>query len=194
MGKQLGFYIDQSSCSGCKACQTACKDKNDLEYGQLFRQVTETCGGTFTPKGSAYTQDVFAYYTSISCNHCDNPLCVKNCPKGAMHKRPEDGVVVVDQEKCTGCRICVKVCPYGAPQYSTVKQKVTKCDFCLDMLAKGEEPACVAACPLHAIKFGEIQELRKEFGELACTRDMASSSVTGPNLVIKPHRGALEQE
>lgn len=190
MGKQLGFYIDQSRCSGCKACQIACKDKNDLEVGRLFRRVSETKGGSFAPSGKAYIQDVFAYYTSIACNHCEDPKCVKNCPSGAMNKRTEDGVVVVDESKCVGCRYCTWACPYGAPQYNPSKGKMSKCDFCLDLQDKGEEPACVAACPLQVIEFGPIEELRKKYGSLADVKDLTPSSVTKPNIVIKPHKGA----
>ncbi len=190
MGKQLGFYIDQRRCSGCKACQVACKDKNGLEVGRLFRHVSETKGGSFVPSGKAYSQNVFAYYTSIACNHCEDPKCVTNCPSGAMNKRVEDGIVVVDESKCIGCRYCTWACPYGAPQYNASIGKMTKCDFCFDLIAKGEEPACVAACPLQVIEYGPIDELREKYGSLADVKGLPDSSVTKPNLVINPHIGA----
>ena len=104
MADQLGFVIEQERCMGCKACQAACKDKNDLEVGQLWRRVTEVSGGGYFEDGNAIRQHVYAFWTSMSCNHCENPRCVQNCPTGAMHKRAEDGVVVVDQDKCIGCR------------------------------------------------------------------------------------------
>src|SRR4026209_2056194 len=93
--KQLGFYIDQANCTGCKACQTACNDKHDLPDA--------TCRAT-----------VFGYYTSISCNHCEDPICVEVCPSQAM-KKGENGIVSIDPEVCIGCRYSEMAWPPSAP-------------------------------------------------------------------------------
>ena len=108
---QLGFYFDQTLCNGCKACQIACKDKHDTPIGVNWRRVVEYSGGTWNvnPDGT-FNQDVFTYYTSISCNHCENPICVQVCPTTAMHKE-EGGIVKVDPTKCVGCRFCEWACP-----------------------------------------------------------------------------------
>ncbi|EKL04714.1 4Fe-4S binding domain protein, partial [Vibrio cholerae HC-17A1] len=115
MSTQYGFYIDSSRCTGCKTCELACKDFKNLSPEVNFRRIYEYAGGDWTEQDGVYTQNVFAYYLSISCNHCDDPACVKVCPSGAMHKR-EDGFVVVNEEVCIGCRYCHMACPYGAPQ------------------------------------------------------------------------------
>ena len=191
MAKQLGFYIDQNYCTGCKACQTACKDKNDLPVGVTWRRVAEYTGGAWTTDANTDTFEphVFTYYTSISCNHCDDPVCVKVCPTSAMHKG-DDGIVTVDAGKCVGCRYCEWACPYGAPQFNPESGVMTKCNFCQDYLAEGKDPACVAACPSRLLKFGEIEDLRAEFGDTANIEPLPDPSITKPNLVITPHRQA----
>jgi anaerobic dimethyl sulfoxide reductase subunit B (iron-sulfur subunit) len=191
MAKQLAFYVEQKHCVGCKTCQVACKDKHDLKIGQLFRRVSETAGGDFQIKGPAVIPAVYAYWTSISCNHCQKPVCVANCPVGAIQKQTEDGIVVIDQEKCVGCRICVKSCPYGAPQYNKETRKAGKCDFCRDELAAGRPPACVASCPLRALDFGLLTVLQQKYGKVNETQGLPPAGQTQPALVIGPHRDAL---
>lgn len=188
--QQLGFHVDMSVCLGCKTCVIACKDKNDLDVGQNFRRVVEIEGGDYINVGNAVAPNVFAYWISISCNHCDNPKCVANCPTGACAKG-ENGIVAIDQEKCIGCRYCTWSCPYGAPQYNPSKGKTNKCNLCADLLAKGEEPACQAACPVRAITVGPIDELRRKFGGTADLVGLPSSSLTRPNIIFTPHRDAV---
>lgn len=131
-----------------------------------------------------YQQNVFAYYLSISCNHCDDPACAKVCPSGAMHKR-EDGFVVVNEEVCIGCRYCHMACPYGAPQFDEVKGHMTKCDGCYERVAEGKKPICVESCPLRALDMGPIEELRAKYGTLAEIAPLPSAEYTHPNIVLK---------
>ena len=84
MSKQYAFYINSSACSGCKTCQVACKDKHDLDVGILWRRVYEVSGGDWIQDGDAWTPNVFAYYVSISCNQCEEPICVSSCPTKAL--------------------------------------------------------------------------------------------------------------
>ena len=93
----VGFYLDMTRCIGCRACQVACKDKNRLEVGTLYREVHSYTVGTFP--------EVDGYSYSFGCNHCEEPICLKNCPTGAIYRAP-DGTVVQDQSKCIGCRMC----------------------------------------------------------------------------------------
>jgi len=191
MANQLGFYFDANQCTGCKACQIACKDKSDLPVGVTWRRVAEFIGGSWVqnPDGS-YDHSVFAYYTSVACNHCENPLCVQVCPTQALWKRDEDGIVQVDASKCIGCRYCEWACPYGAPQFNEQIGVMTKCNFCVDYIDAGAPPACVAACPSRALEFGDIEELRAQHGELAEVAPLPEANITQPNLVINPHHSA----
>ncbi len=177
---QLGFYYNVDRCSGCKTCQIACKDIHDSPVGVLDRRVSECEAGTFpNPR---------AFFVSIACNHCADPLCVENCPSGAMHKRSEDGRVLNDPERCLGCRMCVWSCPYGAPSYSEESHRIEKCDLCKDLVERGEQPACVASCLMRAIEFGDVDELRAKYGSNADILGLPDSRKTKPSIVIKPHR------
>ncbi len=191
MSVQYGFYIDSSRCTGCHACEMACRDKNNSEPGENYRTVSETRGGGFAPSGDSYAQNVFAYWTSIACNHCDHPGCVKACPTNAMHKREEDGIVLVDHDRCIGCKFCHANCPYRAPKFSEELGKTVKCDLCIDLVKQNKLPACVDACPFGCIEFGEIEDLRAKYGNLADISNLPSSKITNPNLVIRPHAGAI---
>lgn len=188
--KQYGFYIDSSKCTGCKTCQLSCKDVKDLGVDRSFRRVYEYAGGNWVEENGTYRQDVFAYYTSIACNHCDEPACAKVCPSGAMHKRKEDGFVIVDEDVCIGCKHCANACPYGAPQFDAEQGHMTKCDGCYERVAEGLDPVCVGSCPLRALEFGPIAELRKKYGTNADVAPLPSSLITKPNIVIKPNRHA----
>lgn len=185
--KQFGFYIDSSKCTGCKTCQLSCKDVKDLNVGTNYRRVYEYAGGGWVKDGDAWRQDVYAYYVSIACNHCAEPACTKVCPSGAMHKR-EDGFVVVDTDTCIGCRYCAMACPYDAPQYNAQKGHMTKCDGCYERVADDKPPVCVTSCPLRALAFGPIEELRAKYGSLAEVAPLPPSSLTKPNIIIKPNR------
>lgn len=193
MTKQLGFYFEQKNCTGCKTCQTACKDKNDLEIGQLYRKVYEVAGGAYEKKGAAVVPEVYAFWVSVSCNHCINPACVKSCPVGALQKRPEDGIVTLERERCIGCRRCIKSCPYEALQYDPSAKKVGKCDFCMDELASGKDPVCVAACPMRALGYGPLEALQQKYGTCSQTKGMPDPDMIQPALVITPHRNAVSK-
>jgi anaerobic dimethyl sulfoxide reductase subunit B (iron-sulfur subunit) len=191
MTKQMAFYFDASACNGCKACMVACKSKNQLPVGINWRRVTEYGGGSWVTDPDDRTRvlpnNIFAYAVSISCNHCENPICVESCPTSAMHKR-DDGIVVIDEGQCIGCRYCEWACPYGAPQFDASAGVMTKCNFCEDIVAEGETPYCVAACPMRALDYGELDELRAKYGETAAIEPLPSADLTKPALVVTPHR------
>ncbi|WP_058910077.1 DMSO/selenate family reductase complex B subunit [Entomohabitans teleogrylli] len=187
---QYGFFVDSSRCSGCKTCQVSCKDKKELDVGPKFRRVYEYGGGDWIQSGKAWIHNTFSYYLSIACNHCDDPTCVKGCPTGAMHKREQDGLVVVNQEVCVGCRYCEMRCPYGAPQFDADKKVMAKCDGCYDRVEQGLPPVCVESCPQRALDFGPIGELRKRYGAQNAFAPLPDPALTRPNLIVKPHPSA----
>jgi anaerobic dimethyl sulfoxide reductase subunit B (iron-sulfur subunit) len=184
---QYGFFVDSSRCSGCKTCQVSCKDKKDLDVGPKLRRVYEYGGGSWIKEGNAWINNTFGYYLSIACNHCDEPTCVQGCPTGAMHKRKEDGLVVVNEDLCVGCRYCELRCPYGAPQFDSTRKIMLKCDGCYDRLEQGLRPICVDSCPQRALDFGEITELRAKYGSENEIAPLPSARFTKPNLIVKAH-------
>ncbi len=188
--EQLAFYVDLDSCTGCKACQIACKDKNDLDLDIMWRRVLEYSGGDWTMQGEAWLTTAFAYSVPVSCMHCEEPPCVDVCPSGGLTKRDADGVVLIDQDKCLGCRYCEWSCPYGAMQYDSDAGKMTKCDFCADYLAEGLAPACVDACPMRALDYGPLEELRAKYGDLDEVAPLPEAALSSPAVVFGPHREA----
>lgn len=187
--KRLAFYFDSSACSGCKTCQMACKDKNDLGPGQVWRRVYEVTGGDWEKQGSTWKQNIFAYNLSMSCNHCDDPICAKNCPTKALHKR-EDGIVQIDQDLCVGCKYCAWVCPYGAPQFNPDKGVMGKCDFCADYIDEGKRPSCVDACPMRALDCGEYEALLNKYGSSEHIYPLPDQTITLPSFFVKAHKSA----
>jgi anaerobic dimethyl sulfoxide reductase subunit B len=186
---RYAFYFDASACSGCKACQVACKDRHDLPLGVRWRRVYEVVGGGWTRRDDAWLNDVFAYNISVACNHCDRAICMEVCPAGAITQRP-DGLVILDPARCMGCRYCEWACPYGAPQYDATAGRMTKCDFCVDDLDRGRQPACVAACPLRVLEIGDRAELEARHGPLPATHPLPDPALTRPALAMTPHHQA----
>ncbi|MFH0915313.1 MAG: 4Fe-4S dicluster domain-containing protein [bacterium] len=176
------FVIDVGICNGCYSCQIACKDEhvgNDWtpyakpqpDTGQFWMRQTEHIRGT-VPK-------VQMHYLPTPCMHCDNPPCMPACPvEGAIYKR-EDGLVIIDPQKCTGCQACTDACPYDAIFFNEGLNIAQKCTGCAHLLDGGEWkiPRCADSCPTEAIKFGE----ESEFAAL-----MAAAEVLKPELDAKP--------
>ena len=186
MGR-LGFYFDGTQCTGCRTCQVACKDKNRLEVGTIFREVHSYESGSYP--------NAKIYHYSASCNHCESPACVAACASGAMYK-VEDGTVICDTEMCDGCGMCVSVCPYQVPKMMD-NGKANKCDACAYLRAKGENPACVDACLMRCLEFGDLDELaaKHEGEELSNVMPfLADPAATNPSILINAKECAKAED
>lgn len=167
---RYGMIIDLGRCIGCNACTVACKQKNATPPGVFWCKVNASEEGEYP---HAYKKVL-----PTLCNHCANPTCVHVCPTGASYQR-EDGIVLVDKDKCIGCRYCMAACPYeartfdfgdrtgyfpelgnnayeDATSYKHVKGTVSKCILCADKIDEGDIPACSRACPTGARVFGDL--------------------------------------
>jgi len=178
--KMKVFVIDLSICNGCYSCQIACKDEhvsNDWtpyakpqpDTGQFWVKILEEVRGT-VPK-------VRVAYRPHLCMHCDEAPCIPACRRNAIYKR-EDGIVIIDPEKCAGHRNCIDACPYGVIYFNEDLNIAQKCTSCAHLLDNGwSKPRCADVCPTEAIKFGE----ESEFTDL-----IVGAEVIRPELGLKP--------
>lgn len=179
---RLGMVLDLKQCIACYACVVACKAENATPPEVFWCRVLEREEGKYPTARRVFLP--------VLCNHCAEPACVKACPTGATTQR-EDGIVLVDHDKCVGCRYCLIACPYqvrfyndhikgyfgeGLTPYEEMGYKkhrqgvVEKCNFCVDRVDKGLEPACVANCPTSCRHFGDLDDPDSEVSRLLRAR------------------------
>lgn len=147
---RFAMAVNTLRCVGCSACVLACKAENDLPTDGFRCWITVETEGRFP----ALRQEI----RTERCNHCDHPACVDACPTGASYV-DDGGTVLVDRDKCTGCKACMAACPYGA-RYVTPAGYVDKCTFCLHRVRESLQPACVTVCPTGALAFGDLNDPR----------------------------------
>ena len=178
---QYGFFLDQSRCTGCNSCTVSCMQWHDIPPGTIrWMRVYQWETGTFP--------GIRLHMLPVPCYHCENPVCVKACPGGAIYKEEKYGAVLVEPDKCLGTRKCWKACPYGAPQYEGDEPgvKMSKCNMCVDRLEQGLKPICVLSCSMRAMEFAPLGELEKRYGKLKRLEEMPKDSITKPAVVFKP--------
>lgn len=180
---KLGMVIDLKRCIGCHTCANACKQQNNVPMGMLWNRVlTEGVDSIDTAKGTyPYVQK---NYRPVACQHCENAACVKVCPVGATYKA-EDGRVLINYDKCIGCRYCMAACPYNARVFNWSEPErdldfnygdkdvpvrkvgvVEKCSMCKERTDKGLEPACISVCLTQARTFGNLDDPKSEVSRL----------------------------
>jgi DMSO reductase iron-sulfur subunit len=145
------LFQDTKRCIGCYSCEVHCKANKNLSVGPRLSQIIAM--GPRVVKNLPRMSYVF-----MPCFHCEQPWCVSACPTGAMQKRPKDGIVFVDPALCVGCKTCISACPWGAPQWNEETGTVVKCDYCMDRVDAGLEPACVRKCVTKCLHFGKVED------------------------------------
>ena len=159
MSLEYGFSYISENCIQCHACEVACKVWRGVESWVRLRRVEKIWQGSYP--------DVKNLSSSISCMHCVDAPCIDACPGGAISKHVEDGVVVVDRDKCIGCQECLEACPFKAPAFGA-DGRMQKCDMCIDEIDfKVDSPPCVATCPTKALTFGKMNVQEKKAMEEA---------------------------
>lgn len=184
---KLTMIIDLNRCTGCQSCVVACKG------------YTRTTPGKFNTRLITMEKDntpAQVIFTPIQCNQCDTPPCIPACPVEATFKLA-NGIVVTDWDKCQSTGDCITACPYEArfadPRYG---EKVDKCDFCLNRVVKGLEPACVEACSSGARMFGDLHNPKGEFASYVQNHPLATrkpEEQTEPNVLYKKAGHGLEE-
>ena len=196
------IVVNLDRCTGCFGCEVACKMENGVALGERWSKV-------FTVGPVGEYPDMTRYALPTMCQQCENAPCVSVCPTGASY-RDGNNVVLVDKEKCIGCKSCIMACPYGARYYrenedgyfgtelneyeavmytAMPQGRVDKCTFCVDRIdAGGNEPqACVAACPAGARVFGDLETLKKQ-AESAAGFQLLPDEGANPSVWYLPNK------
>ena len=188
-----GYGIDIKKCIGCGRCAFACKEENDVPKEPFFFRtwveqytirndggivVTSPNGGIDGFEQKVPEEEIFkSFFVPKMCNQCYKSPCVQVCPVGATFESPE-GVVLVDSERCIGCRYCVQACPYGCRYLHPDRKVVDKCTLCYHRITRGMLPACVEVCPTGARIFGDLHDKES---------DLVKFLKEHTTQVLKPH-------
>ena len=168
MGKRYGLVIDLDRCTGCMSCIIACKMENSLEKGSGVR--VDTVGGAHRDTPGGKYPNLSMHYLPVLCMHCTNPPCIDACPEEAIYKRT-DGIVLIDEEKCTSCQLCIPACPYDALTLDDQRNLIIKCTLCNHRIDQGLEPFCMVCCEAEAISLGDLNDPESKVSKLISQRN-----------------------
>ena len=174
-GKRPFMLVDVSLCIGCHACVNACKFENELEIKQFNTWIETWDAGEYP--------NVVRANVPHLCNHCDDAPCLAVCPTGATY-RNDDGLILVDQEKCIGCKYCMAACPYGARYAIPETGVVGKCTYCAHRTENGLMPACVSTCVTSARLFGDLNDPDSDIAKAIAAR--GGADVLYPDMGQEP--------
>jgi carbon-monoxide dehydrogenase iron sulfur subunit len=157
-------------CMGCHSCEIACALEHSRSKDLLSAIQEEP-----KPRGRITVEAAGGHALPLQCRHCENAPCVMICPTEAIHRDSESGPVVIDDARCIGCKLCMVVCPFGVIDFAPGGKAVIKCDQCAARVEADELPACVSACPTHALEFVEVEEYNRRKRKTAAERIRAEA-------------------
>jgi carbon-monoxide dehydrogenase iron sulfur subunit len=152
MGKAIVINIEK--CLACKSCEIACAVVHSKS--KVFQEATQEVP---KPQRRVTVQAAGEFAVPLQCRHCEDAPCIVVCPTAAIHREEADGPVLIEKDRCIGCKYCLVVCPFGVIEVSSDGKAMVKCDLCIERAKAGQEPACVEACPTKALKLGSEEEL-----------------------------------
>lgn len=188
---RYGMLINTKKCVGCYACRMACQMINKLEPEEAFISYKEIEQGTYP--------SVYAETVPVQCMHCENAPCQQVCPTHATYTT-DSGVVLVDEEKCIGCKYCMMACPYGVRSWNAAESVVEKCTLCAHLSKNGELPMCVRTCSAGARFYGDIDDPSSDASKALAAADPASihtlqdvGNHPATHYILSPKRAAWKE-
>jgi len=162
--------VNIEKCLACKSCEIACAVAHSKS-----RVLEEAIAELPKPQRRVTVEAAEQFAVPMQCRHCEDAPCITVCPTAAIHRHEVNGPVLIEQDRCIGCKFCLMVCPFGVIDVSRDGKAVTKCDLCIERTRMGEEPACVEACPTKALKLVDVKEWSANKREIAASELVLST-------------------
>ena len=187
------LVINLDRCIGCYACEVACKMENDIALGERWNKVVQV-----EPFGEF--PHVSTYWLPVMCQQCEESPCTHVCPTGASYRDEATCMVLVDKEKCIGCKYCMMACPYGVRSWNAAESVVEKCTLCAHLSKNGELPMCVRTCSAGARFYGDIDDPSSDASKALAAADPASihtlqdvGNHPATHYILSPKRAAWKE-